>query len=217
MTQGAGFPMKKWRTVALASVDPRISDGAFRLLVRLMFHHNNGRGQCNPSQKRLSFQLGVSERTIRDRTRCLERAGLLDVEQQAFGLASNQYNLRFFEGDTKEFQREEYSCLKRRKKPAGKQKKEQKKGELQRKSYGDGTRIAPAPEPKTQNQEVAQEKIEKEFVKLFSDANIGWSAVLDVEHELAVLKLAVSIGDSTPRKAAEELLAAYSSRSNARQ
>jgi hypothetical protein len=70
---------------------PRLTEGA-KLLYGLLQGYAREEGICHPGLGRLAGDLGSSERTIRQRVRELETAGLIEVTQPAGG-RSNRYLL----------------------------------------------------------------------------------------------------------------------------
>ena len=63
---------------------PDLSDGA-KVLFGALLHYAWQEGSCFPGQARLADDLGVTERTIRNRIRELEAAGVLRVKQRGLG------------------------------------------------------------------------------------------------------------------------------------
>lgn len=62
--------------------------------VMLLYHRNEGTGQCNPSQERLAKMLNVDDQTVRRRTTSLKEAGFIyfDKDQKtAKGEKSRDY------------------------------------------------------------------------------------------------------------------------------
>lgn len=56
----------KWKLNYFAAADPRLSSIARRVLVLLCNYYNDKTKQCNPSQLRMSRDLGVTDRSVRN-------------------------------------------------------------------------------------------------------------------------------------------------------
>lgn len=70
------------------------SKGIARLvLLSLANHHNAGTGQCNPGQRRIAHEAGISPSTVSDAIHRLVRLGELEVIDLGLGTRSTEYHL----------------------------------------------------------------------------------------------------------------------------
>lgn len=207
MTSSKFFPMKKWWTLQLVTLDRRVSHGAVSLFSRLVSHHNNKTGQCNPSQETLAKALKCSTRQIRNFTKELREAGYVETRKGCGTRPGLHYTIRWFEGTKDEFLRAEKYLQNQRKQSSGKQKKEHKKKGL-------GHKTEQSQKKKSANTSALKRKeeirrlLEQKIVTHFGGGDKAWVMAMQISAaDYSLEAERVVAGEISVAKVAKSLIA----------
>lgn len=209
MSEFRGIPLYKWFTLQHALVCHDLSKFAYKLLCRLVDHHNHLTKQCNPTQETLSLALGCSTRTVRSAQTELEEAGLIKVIKGPGVPARNNFQINFFMGDKHAYRQEEKSCLMRRKNSSGKPKKEPKKQQQRKKAVRTGQKKATGAMYDKRAIANTRARLESAIVRRFGDTERGYLALGALGNEqLDTLAAEVAAGERTFSAAVAQILEA---------
>mgnify|MGYP003638717037 FL=1 len=85
----------KWKLNRFAQADPRLSSMSRRVLFLLCSYYNDKSRQCNPSQLRMSRDLGTTDRSIRNGLRDLLVYGYIKIIKKGNVGFSTKYAIDF--------------------------------------------------------------------------------------------------------------------------
>jgi len=182
MSSSKCFPLKKWWTTQLVLLDPRLGSSAKLLFIRLVAHHNNKTGQCNPSQETLANALSCSTRQVRNLTTELIETGHIQTRKGPEKPSRLHYRLSWFEGTSEEFRKAEKSFLNQRKQSSGKYKKEQKNKRLRCKTEESQAQRS-ARSSALESKEEIRGLLEQTIVKHFGSDDQAWSMAMQISAE----------------------------------
>ena len=105
--------VNKWKLNRFAQADPRLSSIARRVLFLLCNYYNDKSRQCNPSQLRMSRDLGTTDRSIRNGLKDLVVNGYIKIIKKGNVGFSTQYAIdfhlqeKFFQATGKNFPKDQ--------------------------------------------------------------------------------------------------------------
>ena len=85
----------KWKLNLFAQADPRLSAVARRVLFLLCNYYNDKTRQCNPSQLRMSRDIGTTDRSVRNGLRDLMLHGYIKIIKKGNVGFSTMYAIDF--------------------------------------------------------------------------------------------------------------------------
>ena len=103
----------KWKLNLFAQADPRLSAVARRVLFLLCNYYNDKTRQCNPSQLRMSRDIGVTDRSIRNGIYDLVQFGYIKIKRKGNVGFSTMYVIdfdlveKFFQATGKNFPKDQ--------------------------------------------------------------------------------------------------------------
>lgn len=208
MTQGLGFPFKKWWTLQYAMVCLDLNPRAILVLARLLDHMNYKSGLCNPTEETLATATNCQTRTVRTALRDLERSGLLETTKGPECPPRNYYSIQMFDGDKQAYRTAEKIGLNRRKNLAGKSENEPKKYILRKKAAKQRpvqTLVASNLEPRTLVS--IRSKLERDVVAAFRSPDVGYDGLFRLdEYDLQEVTRRVHQGKLKHKDAVGQLM-----------
>jgi hypothetical protein len=103
----------KWKLNLFAQSDPRLSAVARRVLFLLCNYYNDKTRQCNPSQLRMSRDIGTTDRSVRNGLRDLMLHGYIKIIKKGNVGFSTMYAIdfklqeKFFQATGKNFPKDQ--------------------------------------------------------------------------------------------------------------